>query len=97
MVLHSFENCCTTNVAFMDGPSTSPIRVAIFIAFSPLTLLMLLMILLLKAISFSADATDSAELMKLLWSLLMALNGYFSSFTKYLYSYSDFIPPRVLG
>lgn len=91
-----FQNCCTKKLAFMDGPAltdTSLIRVAIFVAPSPLTLV----ILLLKAISFSADATDSAELMKLLWSLLMALNSYFSSFPKYLYFYSDFTPTRVLG
>lgn len=82
----------------MDGPvltDTSLIRVVIFVALSPLTLLMLLVIPLLKAISFPADATDSAELMKLLWSLLMALNGYFSP--NYFYFYSDFTPPRALG
>lgn len=81
----------------MDGPAlsdTSVIRVAIFVALSPL---MLPVIMLLKAISFSADATDSAELMKMLWSLLMALNGSFSPFPKYFYFYSDFTPPRVLG
>lgn len=84
----------------MDGPAfndTSLIRIAIFIALSPLTLLMLLVILLWKAISFSADATDSAELMKLLWSLLMALNGYFSPYPKYFDLYFDFTTPRALG
>lgn len=84
----------------MDGPALtdrSLIRVAIFVALSPLTLLMLVVIPLLKAISFSADATDSAELMKLLWSLLMALSGYFSPYLEYFYFYSDFTPPRALG
>lgn len=64
---------------------TSLIRVAIFVALSPLTLLMLLVRLLLKAISFSADAADSAELMNLLRSLLMALNGYFPPYLKHFY------------
>lgn len=75
----------------------SLIRVAIFVSLFSVTLLMPVVILLLKAISFSADATDSAELMKLLWSLLMASNGIFSPYLKYFYFYSDFIPPRALG
>lgn len=76
---------------------TSFIRTAIFVAPSPLILLMLLAILLLKAISFSADATDSAEVTKLLWSLLMALSGYFSPYPKCFYFYFDLTPPRALG
>lgn len=56
-----FSELLHSELAFMDGPAlndTSLIRIAVFIALSPLTLLMLLVILLWKVISFSADATD---------------------------------------